>query len=145
MHPIIKNVLAVIAGLLVGSIVNGLIISLSPFIIPPPEGADLTKPDGLKAAMSMMQPKHFIMPFFAHAIGTLVGALTAFKISSKPISAYIVALFFLFGGLYMVSVLPSPLWFNVLDLSLAYIPMAWLALKFINMKNDSLDDFTIQK
>jgi hypothetical protein len=26
----------------------------------------------------------------------------------------------------MVKILPSPLWFNITDLCLAYLPMAWL-------------------
>lgn len=40
-----------------------------------------------------------------------------------------VALVFLYGGISMVSQVPSPMWFTVLDLGLAYIPMAWLATK----------------
>ena len=35
------------------------------------------------------------------------------------------AIFFL-GGAYMVSLLPSPMWFNILDLVGAYIPMGYL-------------------
>jgi hypothetical protein len=41
------------------------------------------------------------------------------------ISLIIGSLFFV-GGLQMVMELPSPMWFNVLDLGLAYFPMVWL-------------------
>jgi hypothetical protein len=33
------------------------------------------------------------------------------------------------GGVYMVNILPSPMWFNVLDLGLAYFPMAFLGYR----------------
>jgi hypothetical protein len=53
------------------------IIMISGSVIPPPEGADLTTLEGLKSAMHLFQPKHFIMPFLAHALGTLTGAYFA--------------------------------------------------------------------
>ena len=74
MHPILKNMLAVIVGTLCGGTVNGLLILNSASIIAPPEGADLTTAEGLTAAMSMMEPRHFLIPFLAHALGTLIGA-----------------------------------------------------------------------
>ena len=40
-----------------------------------------------------------------------------------------IGVFFLLGGITMVFILPSPTWFNALDLSLAYIPMGYLAGK----------------
>ena len=33
------------------------------------------------------------------------------------------------GGVMMVSMLPSPTWYNALDLILAYIPMAYFGFK----------------
>jgi len=76
MNPILRNTLAVIAGLVVGSIVNMSIILISGSIIPPPNGADVTTTEGLQASMHLFEPKHFLFPFLAHAIGTFAGALT---------------------------------------------------------------------
>jgi hypothetical protein len=100
-------------------------------VIPPPEGADVTTMEGLKASIHLFEPKHFIMPFLAHAIGTLVGAFLAVKLgaSSHMRLAIIVGFFFLVGGAINVFLLPAPMWFNVLDLVGAYIPMAWLGHK----------------
>jgi uncharacterized membrane protein YgdD (TMEM256/DUF423 family) len=128
MHPVLRNILALLAGVIVGSIVNGLIISISGNIVPPPAGADLSSPEGLTRAMALMEPKHFVMPFLAHAIGTLVGAFIAAKIevSNQKAIALVVGVVFLIGGIYMVTILPSPMWFNILDLVVAYIPMAYL-------------------
>jgi hypothetical protein len=38
-----------------------------------------------------------------------------------------IGVFFLAGGIANVFLLPSPTWFTIVDLSLAYIPMAWIA------------------
>ena len=45
---------------------------MSSSLIPPPEGADVTTLEGLKTSMHLFQPKHFLMPFLAHALGTLL-------------------------------------------------------------------------
>lgn len=136
MDPRIKNVLAVVAGLLAGSLINGGLINISGTIIPPPEGADVTTMEGLKASLHLFEPKHFIMPFLAHTLGTLVGAFVAIKLAaSQPMRmAYIVAAFFFVGGAMNVMMLPAPMWFNSLDLVGAYFPMGWLALKLTNQQ-----------
>jgi len=132
MNPILRNILGVITGILVGGTVNGALISLSPHIIAPPAGYDLTTEEGLRAGMAMMQPKHFLMPFLAHALGTVVGAFIAAKIAatSKIIIAMAIGIVFMIGGIMMVMMLPSPLWFDITDLALAYIPMAYLGARF---------------
>lgn len=131
MHPILRNILAVVAGLLVGSMVNMGLIMISGSVIPPPNGADVTTTEGLKAAMPLFEPKHFIFPFLAHALGTLVGAWIAALIAGKRKMrvAMVIGIFFLAGGIANVFMLPSPLWYTLVDLILAYIPMAYIGRK----------------
>jgi len=131
MKTILINILAVIIGLFIGSSVNMGLIMISGNIIPPPNGADVTTMEGLKSSMHLFEAKHFIMPFLAHALGTLVGALIAALIASsnKIQLALAIGLFFLIGGSLNVYLLPSPIWFTIVDLSLAYIPMAWIGWK----------------
>ena len=131
MNPILKNILAVLAGLIIGSIINEGIVNIGSTVIPLPEGVDNTTMEGLKAGMLLFEPKHFIMPFLAHALGTFVGAFSVAKIAAthKLKFALGIGVFFLLGGITMVFILPSPTWFNALDLSLAYIPMGYLAGK----------------
>ncbi|PCH87099.1 MAG: hypothetical protein COB88_06185 [Flavobacteriales bacterium] len=136
MNPIVRNILAVIAGLFVGSAANMGIITIGGSIIPPPDGVDVSDMEGLKSAMHLFEPKHFISPFLAHALGTLVGALLAALIAAnhKMKFALGIGVFFLFGGIAAVFMLPSPTWFAVLDLAGAYIPMAWLGGKLVTRK-----------
>ena len=131
MNPKVKNILAVIVGLVVGSIVNMGIVMISGSIIPPPEGGDITTMEGLKATMHLFEPKNFIFPFLAHALGTLVGAFVAAKIAAtcKMTMALLIGLFFFIGGSINIYLLGGPLWFSALDLIVAYIPMGYLGWK----------------
>ncbi|TGL93137.1 hypothetical protein EHQ76_18365 [Leptospira barantonii] len=131
MNPILKNILALVASAVLGSVVNMGIITASGSIIAPPEGADVTTMEGLKASMHLFQPKHFILPFVAHAFGTLVGAYVAALISAshKIIFAMVIGVLFLAGGIANVMMLPSPIWFAVVDLVGAYLPMGFIGGK----------------
>jgi len=134
MNSMLKNSLAVVAGIIIGMIVNMGIIMISGSIIPIPEGVDNTTTEGLKAGMHLFKAKHFIMPFLAHALGTFTGAFVAAKLvtNHKMKFAIAIGVFFLLGGISSVFMLPSPTWFTVLDLGLAYIPMGLLAGKLVN-------------
>ena len=131
MNPILKNILGVVAGAVVGMMVNGFLINISGSVIPPPPGTDMTTPEGIVAAMPLLEPKHFIFPFLAHALGTLVGACLAARIAAthKMRIAIGLGVFFLLGGIMAAVMIPAPIWFIVVDLGLAYLPMAYLAGK----------------
>ena len=137
---IIKNILIVIASVFIGGFVNMGIIMISSSIIPPPEGADVTTMEGLKASMHLFGPKNFIMPFLAHALGTFVGAfLVAWMIPKHKMKFAIgVGAWNLIGGITNVILLPSPLAFTLIDLGLAYLPMAYLGGKLgMKMKKEN--------
>ncbi len=130
MNTLFKNILAILGGVVIGMVVNmGLIIAgnkLIPFA------------DGINPMnATMWEIKYFIFPFFAHAIGTLSGAFIAakFSVSYHIIYAICIGIFFLLGGITMVFILPAPIWFVVIDLFLAYIPMSWLGWKISNKKH----------
>lgn len=137
MNPILRNFLAVLAGLIIGSIVNMTIVMLSPYVVPLPADVDITNPESLKAGIHLFQPKHFIMPFLAHALGTLAGAFIAAKLAvgNKMRAAFIIGLCFLVGGIINVVSMQSPMWFTGLDLLVAYLPMAHLGGKMASRKN----------
>jgi len=140
MRPILRNIIAILAGIVIGSTVNMLIVTISGSIIPPPEGADVTTREGLEAAIHLFHPRHYIMPFLAHALGTLVGAFIAalIAVSHQFKFAMGIGVFFLLGGIAASFMIPAPTWFIVVDLVVAYIPMAylgWLGAKnFISPK-----------
>jgi hypothetical protein len=131
MNPTLRNILAVVIGIISGAMLNGGIISISGSVIPPPDGVDVSNVDSIAASMHLFEPRHFIMPFLAHALGTLFGAyvVTLIAVSQRLRLALVVGAAFFAGGLMMVVQLPAPMWFNTLDLVGAYFPMAWLGWK----------------
>jgi hypothetical protein len=129
MPKLLRNLLAILAGIVIGAGVNTALITLSPSIIPPPAGVDVNSAESLSKAMHLFEPRHFVMPFLAHALGTLAGALAAYLIAAThrvPI-AYLIGGVFLLGGVAASFMIPAPAWFIALDLLVAYLPMAWLA------------------
>lgn len=133
MNDWLRMALALIVGLVSGGIVNVGVITLGNNIIPPPDGTDTTTTEGLRQAITMFGVEHFVFPWLGHAIGTFSGVLIATYIQrcASKIVPTIITSAFLFGGVMMVMQIPSPLWFDVIDLAGAYIPMGYLAYRLI--------------
>lgn len=137
MRHVLRLVLVVLAGLVLGSLVNGGLILLGGKLIAPPAGADVSTAEGLKASIHLFEPRHFVFPFLAHALGTFVGALAAARWTPGRTRgpAYMVGILFLCAGIANVVMLPAaPAWFSALDLIAAYLPMAWLAHRLVSRR-----------
>ena len=124
MNPILRNVLAVLAGAIVCLMLNGLLLGVMMQFIPPPEGFD----PNVMSTYSLLKAKHLISPFVAHAIPSLVGGFIAalIAVDRKMTVALVVGGLHFAGGVAAAFLIPAPTWFVVLDLTVAYLPMAWL-------------------
>lgn len=127
MTVFLRNLLAIVIGLALGSAVNMGLVIVGPAIIAPPPGVDVTDPVSLGESMHLFEARHFVFPFLAHALGTLVGALAAFvaAASHRTACAYAIGVVFFAGGIWASFAIPAPGWFVTLDLVAAYFPMAW--------------------
>lgn len=126
---ILKRTIVIILSIFIGAQVNGAFLTLGTNLIPPPEGCNLNTMDGLKAAVPFLEAKHYLFPFLAHALGTLLSALliTRFLKSQQFVFSMMAGVLFLIAGISMVIMLPgTPIWFVLVDLIGAYIPMAYL-------------------
>src|SRR5210317_614903 len=112
MNPIIKNILAVFAGWLGGSIINMGLIKIG-HKVTPIEGIDPNDMEALAAVMPTLESEYFIFPFLAHALGTLAGAAIAGLIaaSHKMKFSLGIGVLFLLGGITVNYMLPGPIWF----------------------------------
>ena len=128
MPPIAQNILAVVAGIIIGSIVNMAIVMVGPMVIPLPEGVDMSDMEAFAENLKQLKPANFIAPWLAHALGTLAGAFVASKLATNHQLKFALGIgaFFLLGGITVVVAYGGPLWFAVLDLAGAYLPMAYL-------------------
>ena len=131
MRIVLRNVLALVVGIVIGSAINLTIITLGASAIPPPPGVDIGNPESLATHMHLFDPQHFLMPFLAHALGTLFGALATYLVAASHAKrlAYVIGAVFLLGGVAASFMIPAPGWFIALDLLLAYLPMAWLGAR----------------
>lgn len=129
MRPFLRNILALIAGIVAGGFANMGLIMLGGAVLPPPEGVDPSDMESIRANMHLYQPMHFLFPFLAHAMGSFVGAFVAAKLAATHRMAFAlgVGAFTMVGGVAAAMLIPAPMWFIVMDLTLAYLPMAWLA------------------
>lgn len=127
----LRSILAVVLGLVVGSVVNMGLVLLGSELIPPPPGVDVSNADSIAASIHLYQAKHFIAPLVAHALGTLVGAAIAYSIAinHRQRAAWAVGGIFLMGGSFAAFMISAPVWFLSADLVMAYMPMAWLGIK----------------
>lgn len=130
MNKTLLGVLAVVIGILVGSVVNMGLITLG-YSIFPLEGVDPNDMEALGEALKTADAKHFLFPFLAHALGALTGAIVAAVVAPAHKMRYALGLgvLFLLGGIAASFMIPAPTWFIAADILLAYVPMAWLGGK----------------
>ena len=131
MPNVLRNVIAVVAGIAIGGGVNMALIMLGSSLIPPPAGVDVNSAESLSRSMHLFEPRHFVTPFLAHAVGTLAGAIAAYLIAAtyRVHMAYVVGAVFLCAGVSASFMIPAPAWFIAIDLLAAYLPMAWLGVQ----------------
>lgn len=131
-----RNALAVLTGFVFGSAVNMGLVTIGHALVASPEGVDMSDIDKVRETMKLLSPAHFLFPFLAHALGTVVGAASAARVAaSHPVRcAVFIGLLFLAGGVSMVVMIGGPLWFIFADLLFAYVPMSILGGKVAHRK-----------
>lgn len=122
---IVKGILAVVVGIVAGSVVNGVSLLLSFAVLGAPDGLNIFDAESVKANAGNFTAANFVGTLLAHQLGTLVGALVGAKIApaGKMIFALAIGAWFLLGGIYAAAIVSAPIWFVVADLAL-YIPVA---------------------
>ncbi len=123
MDPVLRNILSVIAVITVCLLLNGLLLSVMMAILGSPPGFDPNDP----TTYGLLHAKHFLSPFIAHALPSLIGGWLAALIAAtrKMTFALMVGGLHLLGGIAAAFMIPAPAWFVALDLIVAYLPMAW--------------------
>jgi hypothetical protein len=128
---IFRNILAVVLGFVIGALVNMGVIAAGHSLMPPPAGFDGSSMEGVATTIHLLQPVDFIVPFLAHALGPLVGVFSAMFIAASrhKTIAIILGVLFLAGGIVANVMIPAPMWYRIIDVVFAYLPMAWLGWK----------------
>lgn len=123
----LRNIAAVIAGLVVGMIVNMALIQLNTVFFPLPEGVDMMDTAQMKEAIKSMPPTGWILVIAAHLGQAFVGGWVAARLGASRVMmlAMIVGALSLAGGIANAVMLASPTW-TWIEMPL-YLMVAWLA------------------
>lgn len=133
----VRAIIGVIVGLLVGSAVNMGIVVFSWTLYPAPEGIDPWSSDPAMQEKAMawigtLPAGAFLWAWVAHWAGALAGAAVAILIHGRRsyVPGLIVGGLFTLGGIANLFMIPCPVWFPFLDLP-SYLLVAWLAGKWL--------------
>jgi hypothetical protein len=124
---VLRNIAAVIAGLVVGMIVNLALIQLNTVFFPLPDGVDMTNTAQMKDVIQGMPAAAWILVIAAHLGQAFVGGWVAARLgaSRRMMLAIIVGLLSLAGGIANALMLSAPLWTWI---EMPFYPVvAWLA------------------
>jgi len=124
----IRNILAVIAGLAVGMTVNIALIELNTAVLfPMREGASMEDPEQFQVYLDNLPTLGFLVVMTAHLGQSFVGGWIAARLGSScpMLLSMIVGFLTLAGGIAMMMLVKGPDWM-VIELPL-YLLVAWLA------------------
>ena len=136
----LRNIGAVIVGLLVGMLVNIIIINLNTLVFPLPEGVSLSDQEALKAIIADQPAAAWIGVILAHLGQAFVGGWVAARLgASRPVLlAMIVGALTLAGGIANAIMMPIPTWV-LIELPL-YLLVAWFAGRIEEKRRSGLPE-----
>ena len=137
MKPLLRSVLAVLLGWVVGSVAMMALHLLSGAIYgPAPRMSDSA---AFQEYIGNLPPSAFLFVLAAHAAGNLAGAWVAAKVAGRAplVHGLVVGGVFLICGIVNLLQIPHPAWFGPADLA-AYLPAAYLGARLAANGNGRL-------
>ncbi len=122
----IRKIAAVVVGILLTSLVVGLVQQLGHYLYPLPAGTDPNDPEAIK---KYVENAPFLAVFFviiSYAAGAFTASFVATKIANdgKKIYALFIGVLFLLTSIYMMVTIPSPIWFWILGIAVWSLVLA---------------------
>jgi hypothetical protein len=126
-----RNIFALITGLIAVSIVIAVIESISLRIYPPKYNYEFRNKEALRQLMKNTPKGALILKLLAHAAGTFVGGLITFITATKKKTetAIFIGFIVLLMGITNLYMIPHPYWFIIADVVI-YIPSAYTGALF---------------
>lgn len=130
-----KNILAVLAGIVAGTVAIMIVEGFSHFLYPYPQGMDFADKEAMTAYISSLPVAAKWMVILAWAVGSFVAASVTTliaKVRQQHLALLVGAILMIFGIFNMAS-FPHPLWFWVVGIAV-FIPFAWLGHFMLSRK-----------
>ena len=126
MNPVIRSILAVVAGMLSAFVVIALVQMIGVRIYPPAHPIDPTNIESMKAVMAQIPLAALLFVLLSYTAGSVVGGWVAARFAPKDrmMHAMFVAALLFGAGLMNLMTIPHPAWFWVAS-SVLYWLGAW--------------------
>lgn len=114
----LRRILAVPAGLIAGIICITIVEKIGHSVYPPPAAAGNGDMEAMKEYIATAPFMAMFFVIIAYALAALVSGFTASKVANngKHTSAAVCGVIFLCITIYMMSSLPTPIWFWILGI-----------------------------
>lgn len=112
-NPIVRGLVAVVAGLVAAFAVVFVCEGLGHMFYPPPPGLDINNPDDQKRMMEVIPTGAKVAVVIAWFLGTLAGSLVAVKIGQRPLYAWVIAGITILLSIVTTMMFPHPVWMIV--------------------------------
>lgn len=111
----LRTIVGVMLGSLVGFIVTGTIESVGHSLFPPPAGVNLTDPAQMKSIMSVIPAQAKVMVLIAWVLGVLAGASSANVIAGRQaLAGRITSGILIALSIWTMVTITHPVWFMIL-------------------------------
>lgn len=112
MRPILRSVLAVLAGVAVAAIVVAIVEAISTLVYRAPPGLNLADAAAMREFIRDLPAGAFVFVLVGWALGTLTGAWTAARIANRShlVHGNIIGTLLLGTGVANMLMLPHPAW-----------------------------------
>jgi len=123
----VRSIVAVLVGLVIGTVVIFGLESVGHLIYPPPEGVHGNDPEEVKKVIANMPVAVFLFVLLSWAAGNCVGGFLAAWVArrSQAVHALLIGVCFQASGIILMLTLPHPVWFWVASF-LVSLPPAYL-------------------
>jgi hypothetical protein len=137
MWPVIRNILAVIAGFVAASAVMMVVESINGHVLFPELGKmaeGVTDPEKIRAIMANAPVAALVVVIFGWALGSVAGGFLTTLISKKPRGpALVLGILLTLAGIGNNLMLPPPVWFWIATL-VVFLPAAYLGSRLVRQR-----------
>jgi len=135
--PILRSILAVLAGIVVGFMVVAAVEFVDTTLFPLPRGLDMRDTAAMKQAMAHAPLAALILVIVGWGISALLGAWVAARIARAPrvLHGMIVGIFLLGAAITDMLEFPHPVWFWICGL-LIFLPASYIGAGLALGKGD---------
>ena len=131
MHPVLRGLVGVVAGLIVGALLVFAVQMVAHVMFAPATPVDRNDPAAVEQFIAGLPLGAFLMVLLSYFIGTVVGSSTAARIGRSLIPSIIVTLLLFGAAVSNLVMIPHPWWMAVA------VPTVYAVAGFIAWKLSS--------